>query len=143
MADSITRWEPFGEWPDLWSRLVGESGGGGRRSWVPAVDVVRGVDRIDVRADVPGITPDDISIEVENGVLTVSGEHEEETEEKKKQYVRRERRYGSFSRSMMLPEGVDPSAISASTKDGVLEVTVPLPKAEEPKKVTITPKTGD
>jgi HSP20 family protein len=94
-----------------------------------------------MRADMPGVKPEGISIEVEDDVLTVSGEHEEAKEEKDKHYLRRERRYGFFSRSIALPAGVDASKILAETHDGVLEVKVPLPEEmAERKKVTITPK---
>jgi HSP20 family protein len=76
---------------------------------------------------------------VKDGILTISGEQEQRTENHDKAYLRRERRYGAFSRSMSLPARVDPSKIKATTKDGVVEVTMPLPA--EPKKdaVTITP----
>jgi HSP20 family protein len=84
-----------------------------------------------LKTDLPGVKPDEINVEVEDGVLTVSGEHEERTEEERERYLRRERRYGSFSRSMALPEGVDADAIEANTTDGVLELRIPLPKPEE------------
>jgi HSP20 family protein len=108
------------------------------------VDVIRGEDRLTVRADVPGMTPDEVEIKVEDGVLTVSGEHSEGHEEEKERYVRREHRSGSFSRSMTLPDGVDPEQIETTCKDGVLEVQIPLPAAEEKAKepVKITPKAG-
>ena len=70
--------------------------------------------------------PDDVKIEVEDGMLTISGEREESDEEEDGKYLRRERRYGSFSRSMTLPAGVDPSKIEAKVKHGVAEVTIPL-----------------
>jgi HSP20 family protein len=73
-------------------------------------------------------------------VITVSGEHKEEKEEKKEHYMRRERRYGSFSRSMALPKGVSVDDIEASSKDGVLEVSIPVPKAEKKQRVEIRPK---
>jgi HSP20 family protein len=72
-------------------------------------------------------------------MLTISGKHEESTEEKDKEYVRRERRIGAFSRTMALPEGVDPKRIKATTSDGVLEIKVPLPKETATEPVTITP----
>jgi len=75
-------------------------------------------------------------------VLTVSGEHSEEKEEKKEHYMRRERRSGSFSRSMVLPKGVKADEIEATTEHGVLEVTIPVPQAEEKKKVEIKPKSS-
>lgn len=81
-----------------------------------------------------------MKIEVEDKVLTVSGEHREETEEKKEHYMRRERRYGSFSRSMVLPEGVTAEDVEATTEDGVLEVTIPVPKAAEKQQVEVKSK---
>jgi HSP20 family protein len=94
-----------------------------------------------LRADVPGFKPDQVKIEVEDDVLTVSAEHEEsEEEENKDQYLRRERRYGSASRSITLPKGVTPDQVEATCKDGIVEVSVPKPK-EDRKATTITSKT--
>jgi HSP20 family protein len=115
-------------------RLARPDGG-----WAPAIDVVRDNGNLVLRADVPGIKPEEIKVEVEDGVLTVSGEHEQSDETKDADYVRRERSYGSFSRSLVLPSGVDAGAIKATTRDGVVEVTVPLPPEASKEKVTITP----
>jgi HSP20 family protein len=141
MARALTRWEPFGELGDLRSRLdrMFDQLARPDRGWTPAIDVVRENGNLLLRANVPGIEPDEVKIEVEDGVLTVSGEHEESSEEKDADYVRRERSYGSFSRSLVLPSGVDAGAIKATTKDGVVEVTIPLPPAASKDKVTITP----
>jgi HSP20 family protein len=142
MPGALTRWEPFAELGELRSqidRMFGDLANGVERRWAPAVDVVREKDSLLIRADVPGIKPDEVKVEVEDDILTVSGSHEETKEEKDKSFLRRERRYGSFSRSMALPSGVDPKKIKAITRDGVVEVTVPLPKAPEKKKVEITP----
>jgi HSP20 family protein len=122
--------------------MFGEFTEAHERSWTPAVDVMRDNGNLVVRADIPGITPDEVKIEVEDDILTVSGAHEAETERKDEHYVRRERRYGSFMRSMALPPGVDPKQIKARTKDGVVEVTIPLPKEAKKEKVTITPTTA-
>jgi HSP20 family protein len=108
-----------------------------------SVDVVRDNGHLAPRADVPGIKPEEIRIEVDAGVLTVSGKHEQAKDQTDEHYVRREHRYGAFTRRLPLPAGVDPKKITASTKDGVLEVIIPLPKEmvqREP--VTITPTTG-
>lgn len=145
MPGALTRWEPFAELGELRSRLdrmFGEITDGGERSWMPAIDVERGDDNIVVRADVPGIKPDEVKIEVQDDILTVSGQHEESKESKDKRYLRRERRFGSFSRSMALPAGVDAKKIKAKTHDGVVEVTIPLPKEPKKETVTITPTEG-
>lgn len=144
MASTLTRWDPFAELADLRSRFERLFEDAEHRAgWTPAVDVVRENGNLVVRANVPGIKAEEIEIEVEDGMLTVSGEHEEAKEETEEHFVRRERRYGAFSRRLPLPEGVDPKKIKASTKDGVLEVIVPLPKEvakQEPVKITPTTK---
>jgi HSP20 family protein len=142
MPGALTRWDPFGELSELrtrFDRMFEDLTPGRERSWTPAIDVMRHNGDLVVRADIPGIKPEEVKIEVEDDVLTVSGEHEEEKEEKGKQFVRRERRYGAFSRSMALPSGVDASKIVAKTKDGVVEVTIPLPNEAKEETITITP----
>ena len=142
MAATMTRWSPFAELVDVRSRLdrLFEELGDGQRAWTPAIDVVREEGKILMRADVPGVKPEDIKIEVDEGVLTISGEHEEKSEKKEKDYVRRERRFGSFSRSITLPKGVSGEDIDAKCTDGVLELTIPVPKQER-KAIKITPHT--
>jgi len=112
---------------------------GRQRKWTPAIDVVRDNGNLVVRADVPGIKPEEVKIEIEDDILTVSGEHEERKEEKDKHFLCRERRYGSFSRTMALPAGVEAKKIKAKTHDGIVEVTIPLPKEPKKETVTITP----
>ncbi len=142
MPGTLTRWDPFAELTELRSRfdrLFEDLGDGHARKWTPAMDMIRENGHLVVRADIPGIKPDEISIEVEHGVLRLSGKHEESEETTDERFVRRERRYGAFSRRMPLPEGVDPKKIKAVTHDGVLEVTIPLPKEAAPEPITITP----
>lgn len=142
MSGPLTRWDPFTEFTDLRTRLdrmLGEIAPGREHGWMPAIDVVRGEDSIVVHADIPGYKPEEVKIEVDNDVLTVSGAHEQDKEETDKDFVRRERHYGSFSRSMSLPRGVAASEIQAKTHDGVLEVTIPLPAEKEREPVQITP----
>jgi HSP20 family protein len=142
MPGTLTRWDPFTELGELRSRfdrLFDEWLDGRERAWTPAIDVVHEHGHLVVRADLPGMKPEEVKIEVEDDILTVSGEHQESKEEKDKNYVRRERRYGSFSRSMALPPGVDAKDIKAQTHDGVVEVTIPLPKEAKKEPVKITP----
>ncbi|MGN6372318.1 MAG: Hsp20/alpha crystallin family protein [Solirubrobacteraceae bacterium] len=142
MSGALARWEPFAELSDLRSRLdrmVDELVDGREHTWRLAIDVERENGNLVIRADVPGIKPEDVKIQVEDDILTVSGRHEERTEEKDKHFLRRERRYGSFTRSLALPPGVDPKKIKAKTHDGLIEVTVPLPKEANKEPVTITP----
>ena len=144
MPGAIARWDPFHELADLQTRLdrMFNQVSGAERSWTPAIDVVRDDGDLVVRAELPGIKPDEVKIEVEDDILTVSGEHKEAREEKDKKYVRRERHYGSFSRSIALPAGVDAKKIKANTHDGIVEVTIPLPKQASKETVTITPTAG-
>jgi HSP20 family protein len=145
MPSTLTRWDPFAELAELRTRFerLFEDFEGRDRAWTPDVDLVRDNGHLVLRADVPGIKPEEISIEVDDGMLTVSGKHEEAKEETDEHYVRRERRYGAFTRRLPLPDGVDPKKIKASTSNGVLEVTIPLPKeAAKQEKVKITPTTG-
>jgi HSP20 family protein len=142
MPVTLTRWDPFaelGEMRSRFDRLFDDWLDGHERAWTPAIDVVREDDHLVLRADLPGIKPEEVKLEVEDDILTVSGEHRESTEEKDKNYVRRERRYGSFSRSMTLPQGVDAKKIKAKTHDGVVEVMIPLPKEAKKEPVRITP----
>lgn len=141
MANTITRWRPFADLGDL-REWLDQAFAGDAETWNPRIDVVKREGEMRLKADLPGVKPDEIKVEVEDGVLTVSGEHEEKSEEKKEHYLRRERRYGSFSRSMALPEGVKAEDIQANTSDGVLELTIPLPKPEEKpsKTVKVHPK---
>lgn len=142
MAGALSQWDPFAELGELrtrFDRMFHEFSEGHERGWLPAIDVIRDNGNLVVRADIPGIKPEEVKIEVEDDILTVSGKHEEKSEEKDKRYVRRERRYGAFSRSMALPAGVDAKQIKAQTHDGVVEVTIPLPRETEKEAVTITP----
>ncbi len=142
MSGPLTRWDPFGELADLrarFDRMFEEFGEGRERTWTPAIDVVRDSGKLVLRADIPGIEPKEVKVAIEDDVLTVSGEHTESTEKKGKDFVRRERHYGAFSRSIPLPAGVETKKVKAQTHDGVLEVTIPLPKTVEGEKIEITP----
>ena len=105
-------------------------------TWVPPVDVAETQDRILVRAEVPGIKQEDISIEFENGLLTLRGERKLEKTEGVT-WHRVERIYGNFSRSFTLPRSVDPEKISASYREGILEVEVPKREEAKPKHIKI------
>ncbi len=113
---------------DRWSRFSG-----GQPVWAPQVETVRRGDQFVVRADLPGINKDDVRVEVDNDVLTISGERRSEEEEERDGIFRSERSYGSFHRAIPLPEGVSADQCEATFKDGVLEVSLPAPKQEERK----------
>jgi HSP20 family protein len=111
-------------------RRVQQQGRGGQSYWAPPMEVFqRGNDMV-VRADLPGISPDDVEIDVEDGVLTISGERRNTNEDQQEGFYRSERSYGAFSRSIALPEGVDEDKVNARYEHGVLDVTVPLPQQQ-------------
>jgi HSP20 family protein len=142
MSATLTRWDPFAELGELRShfdRLFDDATVAREYRWTPAIDVVRDNGNLVVRADLPGVKPEEVKIEVDHGMLTVLGEHEEHKEETNKHFVRRERRFGSFARSLALPPGVDVARITAKTHDGMLEVTIPLPEEAKTEPVSITP----
>jgi HSP20 family protein len=152
---AIVRWEPLRELASIqneMNRLFGTvfdapnpSNGNTLRRWMPPMDLVETDDHFVLRADLPGLAEGDVSIEVEDNVLTVSGERKAEHETTKEGYHRVERAFGSFSRSLTLPEGVDAEAVTANFDRGVLEIRIPKPEQRKPRKISIgvgdTPKT--
>lgn len=145
---ALIRWEPAREFQSLqqeMNRLFGtffDSGaastGDSLRRWIPAMDLVETADRFVLRADLPGVNEDDVKIEFEDNVLTVSGERKAEHEEKGEGFYRIERSSGSFTRSLTLPEGVDADSIKATFNNGVLEVRIPKPEERKPRRVAIS-----
>jgi HSP20 family protein len=145
MTSQPVQWAPFAELNDLRNRLDRAYAGwldGEDRAWMPSIDIERSGNELTVRADLPGVEPDHLKIEVQDGMLTISGEQEEREDAQEKTYVRHERRYGSFMRSLALPDGIDPSQIKATTSNGVLEITIPLHEESKKEPVTITPTAG-
>jgi HSP20 family protein len=108
-------------------------------AWSPKIDVFERDSRLVTRVDLPGMKKEDVSVEVTDGYLALSGERRRETEEKEDNFYRTEREYGTFYRAVPLPEGVKLEDVKATFADGVLEVSVPLPTRTEPsaRKVTI------
>jgi HSP20 family protein len=142
---ALVRWEPFRELAALqnemgrWmGQLPGLTPGNGQSSnWLPSVDVWETEDELVLSFDLPGIPEDDIAVELEDNVLTVSGERERTSEHSSERFYRFERRYGTFSRSVTLPPGVKEDSIKADYKDGVLEVRVPKPEEQKPKRIKV------
>jgi HSP20 family protein len=108
------------------------------RRWVPPVDLVEAEDHFVLKADLPGLTEQDVSIEVQDGTLTISGERQAEHESNERGWYRIERSFGSFSRSLTLPDGVNADAITARFDNGVLEVSIPKPEERKPRRVEIS-----
>jgi HSP20 family protein len=113
------------------------------RRWVPQMDLVEAEDHFVLKADLPGLDEGDVSIEVQDGTLTISGERKAEHESNERGWYRIERSFGSFTRSLTLPERVDPDGISASFDRGVLEVRIPKPEEHKPRRVQIKAGRGE
>lgn len=120
----------FRGWP--WPRWTGTRRGAG-----PAVDMLDRPDAVVVRADLPGLEQKDIEVTVEEGVLTIRGERKEEKEVKEEDYYACERWTGAFSRSLMLPPGIDADKIRATFRNGVLEVHLPKTREARGKKIEV------
>jgi HSP20 family protein len=138
---AITRYEPWGL--GLLSQLQKElergaaEGSTATAEWAPAVDIKEEKDKFVIHADIPGVKPEDIDISMEHGVLTIKGEKETEAKTEKEGYKRVERTYGSFYRRFSLPDTANPDAISAVSKNGVLELTIPKREDVKPKKISV------
>jgi HSP20 family protein len=144
---TIVRWEPLRELSSLQTEMnrlfnaafdtpsTGNSPT--TRRWTPAMDLLETDEHFVLRADLPGMTESDVSVELEDNVLTVSGERKAEHEEKREGFYRMERAFGTFSRSLTLPKGVDPEAVGAKFDRGVLEVRIPKPEQRKPRRISI------
>jgi HSP20 family protein len=138
MTSLLMRPEPFSqELGRLFDALVSDMNGGSTRRWVPPMDLIEQDDVFVLRADLPGMSEEDVSIEFENGVLTISGERRLAHERTERGWHRLERSFGSFSRTLSLPDGIDPESIAATFDRGVLEVRVPKPEATKPRRIAI------
>jgi HSP20 family protein len=115
-------------------------------TWIPRVDMFERGTQLVVHADLPGLRREDVRVHVDDGVLSISGERQHQHHHEQGGVYRCERSYGSFQRSIALPEGVEPDSVHASFDNGVLEVSMPLPKPRAPKgkaiPVSATPAPG-
>jgi HSP20 family protein len=144
---AVVRWEPFRELAALqseMSRWMNQMAGGtptgngqSTSSWLPALDVWETDSELVLSFDLPGIPEDKISVELEDNVLTVSGERERQTEQSGDRFYRYERRFGTFARNVTLPQGVNEDSIKADYNAGVLEVRVPKPEEPKPKRIPL------
>lgn len=153
MLNTLTRWEspkwnPFKEMDEVHNRLFSSFFAPLRRGeqaeesmtvaeWSPLVDIVEDDKEYVIKAELPEIRKEDLSVRVENGVLNISGERKLEKEEKNRKYHRVERAYGSFVRSFTLPENADSSKVNAEFKDGVLRVHLAKSESAKPKAIDV------
>jgi HSP20 family protein len=147
---ALTRWEPARELGTIQNEMnrlfntffdtptAGQGNGGLPRRWIPAMELVETEGEFVLKADLPGLAENDVTIELEDNVLSISGERKAEQQDRKDGYFRLERSYGSFRRALTLPEGVNAGAVRASFAHGVLEVRIPKPEERKPRKVAIT-----
>ena len=143
---TLVRYEPWGMLNQLRrdmdrmfeTRAEGEeSSAVATSAWVPAVDIKETKDAFEIHADIPGVDPKDIDVHMENGILTIKGERESEKKEEKEGYKRVEREWGSFYRRFSLPDTADAQKISAKSKHGVLEITIPKQEKVQPRKISV------
>jgi HSP20 family protein len=144
---AVVRWDPFrdlGLLQDRMNRMFDDAGRGWRNdepaattTWSPSVDIFETEGEIVVKAELPGMDRKDITLHLENNVLTLRGERKFEKETKDENYHRIERSYGNFSRSFSIPATVDPERIRADYKDGVLSIALPKKEQAKPKQINI------
>jgi HSP20 family protein len=139
----MTRWEPFRDlarMQDEMGRLFEDRllrGNGESVGWTPACDVYEDEDGLQLRFELAGVDPKDVDVRFENGVLTVKGERKLEREEKRENYHRVERSYGTFTRSFSLPGTVNPEGIKAESRNGVLTVSLPKRAEARPRAIQV------
>ena len=140
---ALIRWSPWRELESMQrhlSRVLDDSNmalGMGEGHWLPPPDIPETDDAIVVQAEVPGVDPTRVKVDVKDGVLTISGERNYEKDVKEENVHRIERSYGSFSRSFSLPSHVDVGKVQARLEDGVLEVRLPKTDTAKPKSIEV------
>ena len=146
---ALARWTPRGNlqsFQDEMNRMfdqffrggTGEEAGWGVRTWAPPVDIYETDDALILKAELPGVSKDDVSIEIHQNTLILRGQRKHEAEVKEDNYHRVERAYGTFQRSFMLPTLVDQEHVQATYHDGVLELRLPKSEAAKPKRIAIS-----
>jgi len=134
--EGLTRWfTDFDSWFDNDFSFPGHEG-----VWSPAVDIEKRDGNYLLKADLPGVSKDDLHVELKDGLLTLKGVKEKKNEDNYEHYYRYERSYGCFERSFRVPKGLTEKDITATYHDGVLELTIPAPKAEKPRAVEVKVK---
>src|SRR3954451_10143653 len=140
---TVVRWDPLREAAAMHTELsrvmngLFEGNGRQTQAWVPTLDVWETEDAVHYAFDLPGLTQDAIQVESEDGALTVSATRTREQKQEPDRFYRFERRFGTFSRTIGLPQGVSEDEIRASYLNGVLEITVPKPEQPRPKRIEI------
>ena len=145
---TIVKWDPFRNvaalqdrinriFDESFSRTADLDDDISMNAWKPLVDIYETDEAIILKAELPGIKKEDVSVEVKDNVLTLKGVRTEEKEIKEKNYYRKERAFGTFSRAFNLQHRIQPDKIKARFKDGVLKIEIPKPEEEKPKQITV------
>jgi HSP20 family protein len=141
---AIVRWDPWRELSsmerqldELVGRVSRSTPRGGSTTWAPMLDAHQEGDTMVVCVEVPGVSPDQVELTVEDDVLTISGQREEDKEVRDDQWIRRERFRGTFRRSISLPPGIPPDQIKATAENGLLEIRIPRPQNTSPHRVAV------
>ncbi|MGE0113558.1 MAG: Hsp20/alpha crystallin family protein [Steroidobacteraceae bacterium] len=139
----LTPWEPFRELDDLFHRYANLAGRSLLRSdnnWSPTANISETDKEYLIKAELPEVKKEDVKVTLENGVITISGDRKQEKEEKSENEIRVESMYGTFSRSFVLPDNIDPGNVSAESRDGVLRIRIPKTSAPKTKSIAINVK---
>jgi HSP20 family protein len=141
---AIRKWEPLGDFDDLFSRLMPATLSriprlepGMKIDWSPSADISESETEYLIRAELPAVKKEDIKVRISNGVITLEGERRQEKEDKGEKMHRVERFYGSFSRSFALPDNADVANVKAESKDGLLTLKIPKLKSTPPRSVDV------
>jgi HSP20 family protein len=145
---ALARWTPMGNLQSFQNEMNrifneffrggnGEEAGSGLSTWTPPVDIHETDDALVIKAELPGISKDDVSIDVHQNTLTLRGQRKHEAEVKQDNYHRMERAYGTFQRSFVLPTMIDQEKVQATFKDGVLELHLPKLESAKPRRIAI------
>jgi len=146
---ALIRWEPAAElntiqnemnrlFNNFFDQPAGTRDSTHSRRWMPAMDLIETKEHYVLRADLPGLSDEDVDVKLEDNVLTISGERTAQHPQDAQGYYRIERAFGSFARSLTLPDGVNPDAVQGHFDRGVLEIMIPKPEQKKPRQVQIT-----
>lgn len=129
--------QEFNRSQNLPAKTDDDSGNVVTSDWSPAVDIKEEADRFLLAVDVPGVDPERIEVQMENGMLSIKGERESEKKTERAGYKRIEREHGIFSRRFTMPDGVNANGIAASSKHGVLTISIPKAETAQPRRITV------
>lgn len=140
---ALTRWDPFADLTALQDQMNRLFGDAPRREtnlarYAPPVDIYEDAEGITLSAELPGVDPKDIEVKVEDGMLSISGTRKLEREDRKENYHRVERSYGTFARTFSLPPNIDVERIKAENKHGVISIFLPRREESKPRKISVT-----